>query len=416
VIAEGNDTPGSDASDAGERAEIGQRGRRSEGDLLAERRARRAAESGEHALTLRAEAAEATVRTLETHVASLQRRLQDAEEESRRTSELLDAAEVSRAAERSELAHRAQPQVSTLALERELQRASQREYAEQRLRIEAEERAAERERETRTELDRLSRSLSSSERDAQLLTARLETAERELAEAEQAAVAERAEAHRVASALRSQVAELDGRADELQRLLELERAGRERAERALERLGAAQHNAQLLLGGLAETVARLRDVAVGAGAAFAPPAAIAPPPASAPPPNAPEVSDAYVPESPAVQPAASLVFPTPPASAPAGGSAHVAPAPSARAPQPPRSQPRPASGSAGEAQAGEMAESLAAAFERLRSRVEQQQEPTTTPSTPRAARPSHKHSVSLIGRARLAMRRRSERRKQRRAA
>ena len=52
--------------------------RRGEGDLLAERRVRRAAESGEHALMLRAEAAEATVRTLETHVASLQRRLREA--------------------------------------------------------------------------------------------------------------------------------------------------------------------------------------------------------------------------------------------------------------------------------------------------------------------------------------------------
>jgi hypothetical protein len=380
VIAEGNDTPGSDAPD--ERAELGQRGRRSEGDLLAERRARRAAESGEHALTLRAEAAEATVRTLETHVASLQRRLQDSEEESRRTAELLDSAGAARAAERSDLAHRPQPPVSTLALERELQRASQREYAEQRLRIEAEERAAEREREARAELDRLSRSLSSSERDAQLLTARLDAAERQLAEAEQAAGAERAEAQRVASALRGQLTELDGRASELQRLLELERAGRERAERALERLGAAQHNAQLLLGGLAETVARLRDVAVGASAALAPPAAIAPTPAIASPPNVPEVSDA--------------------------------PVPSARVPQAPRSQPRPASGSAGEAQAGEMAESLAAAFERLRSRVEQQE--PTMPSEPRAARPPHKHSMSLIGRTRLAMRRRSERRKQRRAA
>jgi hypothetical protein len=415
VIAEGNDTPGNDAPDVGERAEIGQRGRRSEGDLLAERRARRAAESGEHALTLRAEAAEATVRTLETHVASLQRRLQDSEEESRRTVELLDAAEASRAAERSDLAHRAQPQISTLALERELQRASQREYAEQRLRIEAEERAAERERESRAELDRLSRGLSSSEREAQLLTARLEAAERELAEAEQAAVAERAEAHRVASALRGQLTELDGRAGELQRLLELERTGRERAERALERLGAAQHNAQLLLGGLAETVARLRDVAVGASAALAPPAASAPTPASASPPNAPDASGAQASE-PAAEPA-PLILPTPPASASAGASAQAPPpAPSARSPQAPRSQPRPASGSAGEAQAGEMAESLAAAFERLRSRVEQQQEPTTTSSAPRAARPPHKHSMSLIGRTRLAMRRRSERRKQRRAA
>src|SRR5438270_9229260 len=69
------------------------RSRRGEGDLLAERRARRAAESGEHALMLRAEAAEATVRTLETHVASLQRRLHEAEDEGRRMSELIVASQ-----------------------------------------------------------------------------------------------------------------------------------------------------------------------------------------------------------------------------------------------------------------------------------------------------------------------------------
>src|SRR5205807_6805069 len=69
------------------------RPRRGEGDLLAERRARRAAESGEHALMLRAEAAEATVRTLETHVASLQRRLHEAEDEGRRMSELIVASQ-----------------------------------------------------------------------------------------------------------------------------------------------------------------------------------------------------------------------------------------------------------------------------------------------------------------------------------
>ena len=57
------------------------RGRIGESDFLAERRARRATESGEAALLRRAEAAEATVQTLESHVASLQQRLQDAEQE-----------------------------------------------------------------------------------------------------------------------------------------------------------------------------------------------------------------------------------------------------------------------------------------------------------------------------------------------
>lgn len=60
----------------------------SERDLLAERRARRAAESGENALLRRAETAEATVKTLEGHVASLQRRLEEAEQDGRRTAEL----------------------------------------------------------------------------------------------------------------------------------------------------------------------------------------------------------------------------------------------------------------------------------------------------------------------------------------
>jgi hypothetical protein len=58
----------------------------SERDLLAERRARRAAETGESALLRRAETAEATVKTLEGHVVGLQRRLREAEEDGRRTS------------------------------------------------------------------------------------------------------------------------------------------------------------------------------------------------------------------------------------------------------------------------------------------------------------------------------------------
>jgi chromosome segregation ATPase len=60
----------------------------SERDLLAERRARRAAESGENALLRRAETAEATVKTLEGHVANLQRRLEEAEQDGRRTDAL----------------------------------------------------------------------------------------------------------------------------------------------------------------------------------------------------------------------------------------------------------------------------------------------------------------------------------------
>jgi chromosome segregation ATPase len=64
-----------------------------ERDLLAERRARRAAESDENALLRRAETAEATVKTLEGHVSSLQRRLEEAEQDGRRTSELAERLE-----------------------------------------------------------------------------------------------------------------------------------------------------------------------------------------------------------------------------------------------------------------------------------------------------------------------------------
>ena len=65
----------------------------SERDLLAERRARRAAESGENALLRRAETAEATVKALEGHVLSLQRRVEEAEQDGRRTSELAERLE-----------------------------------------------------------------------------------------------------------------------------------------------------------------------------------------------------------------------------------------------------------------------------------------------------------------------------------
>src|SRR5437899_1337339 len=91
-MAEGSETPGGESGTT-----PGAGGRRTEGDLLAERRARRAAESGDNALTRRAEAAEATMKTLEAHVASLQQRLRELEDERRRMSELLEAEQPSRA-------------------------------------------------------------------------------------------------------------------------------------------------------------------------------------------------------------------------------------------------------------------------------------------------------------------------------
>jgi hypothetical protein len=64
-----------------------------------------------------------------------------------------------------------------------------------------------------------------------------------------------------------------------------------------------------------------------------------------------------------------------------------------------------------DARSGEMAEALAAAVQRLRARVEEQ---TAQPVARVATKPVHKHSMSLITRTRLAVRRRRERRKERR--
>jgi hypothetical protein len=103
-----------------------------ERDVLAERRARRAWLSSP-ALARRAEAAEATVHTLEAHLGDLRRRQLETERE----RELAAA----RLAER----------------ELELRRVKQREYAEQQLRVEAEEYAVRLRRGHRAELDRMRR-------------------------------------------------------------------------------------------------------------------------------------------------------------------------------------------------------------------------------------------------------------------
>jgi hypothetical protein len=100
--------------------------------VLAERRARRAWLSSP-ALARRAEAAEATARTLEVHLADLRRRQLEVERERELTA--------ARLAER----------------ELELRRVKQREYAEQQLRVEAEEAAVRLRRSHRAELDRLQR-------------------------------------------------------------------------------------------------------------------------------------------------------------------------------------------------------------------------------------------------------------------
>jgi hypothetical protein len=162
-----------------------------ERDILAERRARR--EQGDGALVRRAQDAEATVRTLEAHIAELRGRLREVEEEQRRTAEQL--------AER----------------EHDVRRVKQREYAEQQLRVEAEEQRERLEREQRTEVDRLQRRLSAGERHARELTDRLESVRRELAEAEQTASAERAALRRSERELAEREAELAGRELALER-------------------------------------------------------------------------------------------------------------------------------------------------------------------------------------------------------
>src|SRR5439155_21267391 len=97
-MAEGSETSGGGLGSDPPGGGVGPGSGRGEGDPLAERRARRAMESAEHLLARRAEAAEATVRTLEAHVASLQQRLREAEEERRRVSELIEAERPSSAA------------------------------------------------------------------------------------------------------------------------------------------------------------------------------------------------------------------------------------------------------------------------------------------------------------------------------
>jgi hypothetical protein len=239
-MAEGNETPG-------EGQGMGPEGRprRGEGDLFSERRARRAAESGEIALTRRAEAAEATLQTLERHVASLQQRLREAEEERSRMAELLE-----------------DEREGALEREHELRRVKQREYAEQQLRVEAEDRLLVIDRDSRVEVERLSVRLSTSEQDARELTLRLEGVQRQLAEAERSAAAElasvRAELRSLAGRdLQARLSQLELRAGEIERGLQAERAARERAERVLESMREGHRQMGALLGEMKGIVGRV---------------------------------------------------------------------------------------------------------------------------------------------------------------
>jgi DNA repair exonuclease SbcCD ATPase subunit len=368
-MAEGSETPGEPP-------------RSTDRDLLAERRARRAIDSDPtpthptqptsahptEALTRRAEVAEATVQTLETHLASLQQRVREAAEERVIFSERLDC-------EQAAVAER----------EHELRRVKQREYAEQQLRVEAEDRRTHLERDSRAEIDRLTRRLSASEHHARELAERLEGVQRELAEAEQAAAAEHATVRRGERDLQMRLAELERRAQEIRREIDSERAARERAEYLLQGMREGYRRVERL-------VAELKGIAVQLRAGAGP---------------------QPVRERVAVQ------------SQPAVRREH------------------------GEAHRDEMADALAAAVERLRARVAdvgddpvladravavddgQQEELRTPPSwqhdvaTPPivdaqqgrlshpAERSPHKHSMSLLTRIR---RRRKQRRERRSAA
>ena len=336
--------------------------RRGEGDLLAERRARRAAESGEHALMLRAEAAEATVRTLETHVASLQRRLHEAEDEGRRMSELIVAAQPvpQRVPAREETGT---PPAQAPERERGLAATPSSSATPGDAGAGDPSGAG-----AGTEIDHLLRRLSASESQAHILAVRLEAVQRQLADAEQAAAVERAAARRAQQLVHERLDALERKAGLLGSGLDAERTARERAERVLERIRRGQGLIEELVRELAGIVARL----LSATASRQPAAAERP-------------SAAELPLS--------------------GGARAAGPgAPSAAGPAQP--EPAPASGR-GEARAAEMATALAEAVERLRARAEAD---SSGAGAPRQARVEHRHSRSLIGRIRIARKHRRERR------
>jgi chromosome segregation ATPase len=386
MTAEGNETSGGEPGRGVPPGGFGAEGaaRRSEGDLLAERRARRAAESGEVALTRRAEAAEATVQTLERHVSSLQQRLHEAEEERLRAAELLEA-----------------EKAAALEREHELRLVKQREYAEQQLRVEVEERLVGRDREGLAESERLSRRLSVSEAGARELSARLEQLQRQLAEAEQTAAAGRAELHRAERDLQARLDQLEERAAQMQRGLDAERAARERSEAQLAAMSRGHGQMQRLVGEMKAIVERLTGAVAAAQQRNNP----AVQERSAATVQERTVSAAQERSVPAAQqrsaPTAQQRRVPADSDAPPGRLA----APAAR------ERSAPAAGGRVEASAQargtEMADALAAAVERLRARAEAAAPELHATPTRQPALPPHKHSLSLIGRWR---RRRKQRR------
>jgi len=336
--------------------------RRGEGDLLAERRARRAAESGEHALMLRAEAAEATVRTLETHVASLQRRLREAEDEGLRMSELIAASQpVPPGVPARESVRPEPPQASggEPGPASRLGASGAGEHAGAGGPGGAVAGA---------DIEHLLRRLGESESQAHVLARRLDAVQRELADAEQAAAVERAAARRAQQLVHERLDTLERNAGLLGSGLDAERTARERAERVLERIRRGQALIEELVRELAGIVARLLSASASS-------------------------------QAPAAERSSGAARPLP-------GVARAAAPASVAAPGP--AQPARASASAAEEpRAADMATALAEAVERLRARA---QADAAGAGAPQQARVEHRHSRSLIGRIRLARKQRRERR------
>jgi hypothetical protein len=253
----------------------------SERDALAERRARRAWLSSP-ALVRRAEAAEATVHTLEAHLADLRHRQVEAERE------------------------RESAAAQLTARERELRRVKQREYAEQQLRVEAEEAVVRLRRGQRAELDRLQRRAEEAhaaarraeeQRDA--LAARLAQVSESCARLERGIGALQGVAAELRATFERDHLTARARIAELERELELARSSGGPSNS-----GDPAHREEMA-GALTAAVERLRARAVPVPEASAPAAPV--PDAPTPDAPAPEASaltvpvpDAAVPETPAL--------------------------------------------------------------------------------------------------------------------
>jgi hypothetical protein len=272
----------------------------SERDALAERRARRAWLSSP-ALARRAEAAEATVHTLEAHLADLRHRQVEAERE------------------------RESAAAQLIARERELRRVKQREYAEQQLRVEAEEAVVRLRRGHRAELDRLQRRAEEAH-----------AAARRAEEQRDALAARLAQVSGSCARLERGIDALQGVAAELRDTFERDhltaRARIAELECELERVRSSPGpsdsedpaHREEMAGALTAAAERLRARAVPVREAPALEASV--PDASAPGVSAPEVS---VPDVPAREASAlaTTVQPTPVPEAPASeAAAPVAPA------------------------------------------------------------------------------------------